>query len=262
MSLFLVLIVGVGVARFGVPWNRERPPDTRPRGTERTIVATTQTGRNGAYYLPSNYESEALPLLVILHGTNGKGSFMVLRLRGFADRERFIVVAPDSVNPAGVWAVGQRPDEVTEDYRHVMGCLREVMAGPGVRVDPAHVLIAGYSVGGSVAPYLASHEDAFTAFAVLHGHVVPAGIGARRVRGWFSAGDRDRRRTVEQVRVAAEHIARREQFAEIETRVFASDHTLGDEELSALVAWWLRDGRGPGSGDRLRTKADAGRPSG
>jgi hypothetical protein len=29
-------------------------------------------------------------------------------------------------------------------------------------------------------------------------------------------------------------------FPEIETRVFAADHTLGDEELSALAAWWLR----------------------
>src|SRR5262245_58195621 len=264
IALSLVLLVGAGgvVSRFGVPWRRERPVDTRPPGTERTILATTETGRNGAYYLPPNYESEALPLLVILHGTNGKGSFMVWRLRGFADRERFLLVAPDSVNPAGVWGVGQRPEEVTGDYRHVMRCLHEVLALPGVRVDPARVLIAGYSVGGSLAPYLASHEDMFGAFAVLHGHVVPGGIGARRVRGWFSAGDRDRRRTVEQVRIAAEHMARREQFPEIETRVFASDHALGDEELSALVAWWLRGDGGPASRGSSPTPPAARRSSG
>jgi poly(3-hydroxybutyrate) depolymerase len=259
--LFLVLLVGAGVvvARFGVRWKRERPVDTRPTGTERTLQATTETGRHGAYYLPQNYESETLPLLVILHGTNGKGSFMVWRLRGFADRDRFIIAAPDSVSPAGVWGVGQRPDEVTEDYRHVMRCLHEVRALPRVRVDPAYVLIAGYSVGGSVAPYLASHEDVFTAFAVLHGHVVPGGIGARRVRGWFSAGERDRLRSVEHVKVAAEHLTRREQFPEIETRVFASDHALGDDELSALFAWWLRGDIGPPSSNSSRA---ARRPSG
>ena len=71
--------------------------------------------------------------------------------------------------------VGQRPHEVTEDYRHIMDCVREVLTLPGVRIDPAHVLIAGYSVGGSAAPYLASHEDLFTAFAVLHGHVPARG---------------------------------------------------------------------------------------
>jgi poly(3-hydroxybutyrate) depolymerase len=264
IAVSLALLVGAGlvVARFGVPWRRERPVDTRSSGTERALLATTATGRQGAYYLPSNHQAGALPLLVILHGTSGKGSLMVWRLRAFADRERFIIVAPDSVSLAGVWGVGQRPDEVTEDYRHVMRCLHEVRALPGVRVDPAYVLIAGYSVGGSVAPYLASHEDAFTAFAVLHGHVVPGGLGARRVRGWLSAGDRDRRRTVEHVRLAAEYLARRAQFRQIETRVFASDHALGDEEINQLVAWWLAGAHGPAASGSPRTPPGVRHPSG
>jgi predicted esterase len=118
--------------------------------------------------------------------------------------------------------------------------VREVLALPGVRVDRARVLIAGFSVGGNVAVSLASHEDLFSAFAVLHGHVELNGLGPRRVRGWLSAGDRDRIRTVEQIRRLADHLTRGAGFPEVETRAFRADHTLGDEELAALVAWWLR----------------------
>jgi dienelactone hydrolase len=77
-----------------------------------------------------------------------------------------------------------------------MDCVREVLRTPGVRIDPARVLAAGFSVGGSVAPYIATRESLFTAFAVLHGHVVPGSLGRLRPRAWLSAGDQDRVRTV------------------------------------------------------------------
>ena len=37
-----------------------------------------------------------------------------------------MVLAPDSVSVAGVWSVGRQPEDMTEDYRHVMDCVREV----------------------------------------------------------------------------------------------------------------------------------------
>ena len=243
LALLLVLLAG-GAAliarRVFVPPGRGGPGNSGQTGITRTVRATATTGRQGAYYLPRDYQTRALPLLVMLHGTGGKGSLMLLRLRAPAERERFIAIAPDSVNIAGVWLVGQRPNEVTEDYRHVMGCVREVLALPDVRVDRVHVLIAGFSVGGSAAPYIASHEDLFTAFAVLHGHLVLEGMGPRRVRGWLSTGDRDRLRTVDYIRSVGDDMTRREGFPEVETRAFPVAHTLGEDELTALVAWWLR----------------------
>lgn len=207
-------------------------------GEVRPLQARTSTGRQGAYYLPGDDRGQSRPLLVFLHGTGGKGSAVVGRLRALADREGFIVAAPDSVSVAGVWLVEQRGREATEDHRHVMDCAREVLALPGVRVDRARVLIAGFSVGGGAAPYIATHEDLFTAFAVLHGHVARAGMGPRRVRGWLSTGDRDRVRTVAHVKSEADQLGR-DGFAGLETRVFPVDHTLGEDELGALVAWWL-----------------------
>jgi poly(3-hydroxybutyrate) depolymerase len=240
--LLMVLAVGATVAyRLAlVSSRRVSPPDSSRMGILGTIQATTSTGRQGAYYLPPHYESGALPLVVVLHGTGGKGSVMILHLRALAERERFIAVAPDSVSVAGTWLIAQASQGVTEDYRHVVGSVREVLALPDVHVDPAHVLIAGFSVGGGAAAYIASHEDLFSAFAVLHGHVVVDGMGPRRVRAWLSTGDQDRLRTAESIQSLADHLTRREAFPEVETRLLRADHRLREDELAALVAWWLR----------------------
>jgi poly(3-hydroxybutyrate) depolymerase len=144
--------------------------------------------------LPAGHESQALPLLVFFHGTGGKGSLAILRLQALAERERFIVLAPDSASVAGVWIVGQRPGETTQDSRHVMACLREVLAAPGAHIDVAHVLAAGFSVGANGA-YLATHEAVLTSSTAA--------------------------------------------LRQVELRVFRADHTLQDEELSGLIAWWL-----------------------
>ena len=172
---------------------------------------------------------------------------MILHVLELAEQVGFVAVAPDSVSVAGVWGVGQHPNEVTEDYRHIMDCVREVLALPGVRLDPAHVLIAGFSVGGSAAPYLATHEDLFTAFAVLHGHVALGAMGPRRVPGWLSTGDRDRVRTAEYIRSVADYMTRHARLPEVEVRMFRADHTLQKDELTALVAWWLHRSEGRGA---------------
>src|SRR5215831_17069814 len=205
-------------------------------GQTRTVQAATSTGRQGAYYLPRGHESRTLPLLVFFHGTGSKGSLAILRLRALAEQESVIALAPDSVSAAGVWMVGQRPGEITEDRRHVMACVREILAG--VRIDLTHVLAARFSVGGSGAAYLATHEAIFTDLAVLHGHVVPGTLGPRRPRTWVSAGDRDRVRTAEYMRSVAEHL-NQQGFPKVALRVFRADHTLQDEELTGLIAWWL-----------------------
>jgi poly(3-hydroxybutyrate) depolymerase len=207
-------------------------------GVTRTVQAATSAGRQGAYHLPAGHESRTLPLLVFFHGTGGKGSLAILRLRSLAEQKGFVILAPDSVSVAGVWTVGQGPGETTEDRNHVMAGVREVMAAPGVKINLARVLAAGFSVGGNAAAYLATHEAVFTDLAILHGHVVLGTTGSRRPRTWLSAGDRDRVRTAEYMRSVAEHLGQHG-FAKVELRVFRADHNLQDDELTGLVAWWL-----------------------
>jgi predicted esterase len=246
VPLVIVLLVAVFTAGVGpIPvhvgaWSlqRDRHAHAAATGVTRTVQAVTSTGRQGAYYLPRGHESQALPLLVFFHGTGGKGSLAILRLRALAEHERFIVLAPDSVSVAGVWAVGQRSGETTEDRNHVMTCVREIMADPGVKINVARVVAAGFSVGANAAAYFATHEAIFTDLAILHGHVVPGTMGPRRPRTWISGGDRDRVRTVEYMRSVADHLEQ-QGFPKVELRVFRADHTLQDDELTGLVAWWL-----------------------
>ena len=237
------------VAAGLVPWNQLDPSSgpVRAEGTgtglTRIVRAATSTGRRGAYYLPVGHESRVLPMLVFFHGTGGKGSLAILRLQAFAGQGGFIALAPDSVSVAGVWKVGRHPGESTEDHRHVMACVHEVLGAPGVRVDRGRVLAAGFSVGSNAAAYLATHEAVFTGLAVLHGHVVPGAMGPRRPRTWLSAGDRDRARPVAYMKSVAEELGRAG-FADVQLRVFRTGHTLEDQELTALTTWWLGPARG------------------
>lgn len=238
--MLVVLASAAIVYRFAFnPPAGLRPAHRSATGGVEAIAATTSTGRSGAYYLPPDWDSGTLPLMVALHGTGGKGAGILARLRALAERERFVIVAPDSVSIAGAWLVARGAHGVTEDHRHVMASVREVLALPRVQIDRTRTLVMGFSVGGGEAAYLASHEDLFNAFAVLHGHVPVGDLGPRRVRGWLSTGDGDRIRSVSDVRSTADHLVRERHVTDVEVRVFRGDHALGAEEVAALVAWWL-----------------------
>ena len=210
------------------------------------LRTTSSSGRSGAYYIPTltpAARSAPLPLLVFLHGTGGNGDDGVRAFRSLADERGFAVLAPESsVAPDGrvTWEVGDHPGEVTDDRRHVMACLAEllsILSAADLTLDPRHVLIAGHSGGASSAPYIATNEEPFTAFAVLHGGSFPGGFGHRRVRGWFSTGSGDPIRPPDMVTRAYEEA--RGPGAPFEMHVLAGGHELGAEERRALIAWWL-----------------------
>jgi poly(3-hydroxybutyrate) depolymerase len=206
-----------------------------------TLQTKNSVGRSGAYFLPSSYQGRPLPLLVAIHGTGGNGAGMVRLFREAAEREKLIVVAPDSrLSPDGKdsWEVGDHAGEVTPDYLHVKACVAEVLAMPGVRVDPTRVLIAGHSGGGSTAPYVATNEEPYTAFAVLHGGVFAGGLGRRSVRGWFSTGQSDGLRGPTGVQEAASR-TKAAGVTEVEYRVYLGGHEIGEEEMRELLEWWL-----------------------
>jgi poly(3-hydroxybutyrate) depolymerase len=166
---------------------------------------------------------------------------MVSMLRAVADRYRFIVVAPDSRRSPGgdfTWEVPDHPGETTEDQGHIARCVEEVLARPGVRVDPGKTLIAGHSGGASTAAYMASVDDFYGAFAVLHGGVFAGGLGKKKARGWFSTGVSDGLRSPASVRQAAQQ-ASGAGLGPIVYREYPGGHELSARELQELVEWWL-----------------------
>src|SRR5262249_51785556 len=148
VAVFAVGVGSIGLSVFGSSFG---PADVLggATGETRAVEAVTSTGRQGAYYLPAGHESRTLPVLVFFHGAGGKGSLAILRLRSHAEQKGFVVLAPDSVSVAGVWTIGQWPGDMTGDRNHVMTCVREILAAPGVKIDLGRVLAAGFSVGGN-----------------------------------------------------------------------------------------------------------------
>jgi len=212
------------------------------RPLEGDVGVRNSAGRSGRYYLPAGYAQKMLPLAVLIHGTGGSGANMVSDFRALADEYGFAIVAPDSRrSPDGqlTWQVGESPGEITEDLQHTMSCVRALRAIEGVQVDSEKTLIAGFSGGGSSAPYMASHESFFRTFAVLHGGVIANGFGSNRVRGWFSTGDSDGVRPVEGVRAALDELRREGWSTELELRTYPGAHELTEREKRDVVRWWL-----------------------
>jgi len=228
----LVSVLALGLALSG---------RTPARADTRVLKTKNSAGRSGSVYLPSDFAGHALPLMVAFHGTGGSGKDMIDEFSSLAGGEHeFIILAPDSRrSPSGelTWQVGLAADQATDDLKYTENCLAELKAMTDVVLDTSQVIAVGYSGGGSMAPYVASRLSAFTAFAVLHGGVLAGGLGSRRPRGWFSAGQDDSTRPAEQVHADRNSVA--SLFHPLEWKTFSGGHELSVEEKSALLSWWL-----------------------
>jgi predicted esterase len=205
------------------------------------IAVQNASGRSGAYYIPRGSASKPVPVLVILHGSGGSGQGAIDGLRELANRRHFAIIAPDSRElPGGgfTWEVGDKQGDVTPDLTHTLNCIDWVRSHTHLVVDESHVLIAGFSGGGSSAPYIASNRPGFTAAAVLHGGVFAGGIGARRFPVWISTGEQDRYRPPSLVQQAAMSLTNLG-FSNVTFRTYPGGHELRNTELSDLIDWWL-----------------------
>ncbi len=206
-----------------------------------TIGVFTASGRSGVYYLPAGPRSQPTPLLVILHGTGQSGQDLIFAFQPLAQARRFAIIAPDSRRSTTgllTWEVGDHPGEVTPDLTHTLSCIEWVRTHTGLVVDDAHVLIAGYSGGGSSAPYIASNRPPFTHTAVLHGGVFAGGIGPRRMAAWFSTGEADPYRPVALVKQSVDALVGLG-FASVSFRAYPGGHGLSAAEVRDLITWWL-----------------------
>ncbi len=206
-----------------------------------TLTTVNAAGRHGSYYLPPRRSDQSLPLLLGFHATGGDGAGFRSAFSTHALARGFAIVAPDSrVSPSGdfTWEVGTEMGEITPDYTHALNCIEELREDHGLVIDPDRVLAAGYSGGASSAPYLATNEEQFTSFAVLHGGVFPGGIGGNIVRGWFSTGEDDTIRSPDHVQGQLDSLLPLG-FDDLELQIFAGGHELSGDEIAALIHWWL-----------------------
>ena len=157
--------------------------DGRLVSRPRSAVTTTATsgvlglasGRDAALQLPSNPPSGPLPLLVMLHGASQNGASMLRRVGPAADEAGVVVLAPDS--RGGTWDAIR--GDFGEDVVFIDRALEHVFAR--VSIDPARVVVGGFSDGASYAlslglangdlfPRVAAFSPGFVISAAVHGH--------------------------------------------------------------------------------------------
>ena len=121
----------------------------------------TYNGVQRAYFclIPSAADAAALPVVVLLHGSDHDGSEMTNAWRGLATQEKFILVAPNSLH-SHVW------NSQVDSAAFLHAVVEQVAARHAV--DPKRIYLFGHSGGANYALALALLDSGY--FAAVGAH--------------------------------------------------------------------------------------------
>ncbi|MEM7469810.1 MAG: alpha/beta fold hydrolase [Pseudomonadota bacterium] len=125
----------------------------------------------GEYHISLPQGVENPPVLMFLHGAGGSGK-MAIGMKAALERG-YALIGPNGIKRPGSrfgssWSFHPEREEIRDEEAF----LRQVIADAAQKhgVDPDRILIAGFSIGGSMTSYLAcDHPDIASAFAPVGG---------------------------------------------------------------------------------------------
>ena len=129
----------------------------QPGTRQHRIVAVDGLEREYWIYLPKNYSGKKKwPLVLTFHGSGGtgKGTFRQFNFEAGADREGFIIVAPEGIDRG--WNDGRirtKNIHTSDDVKFVVALLDDI--GRRYAVDDRRVFSTGISNGAIFSIYLA-----------------------------------------------------------------------------------------------------------
>ena len=185
--------------RWSLPGTRRqiRPDTNTPKGASflEYSCSCPQGALTYKLYVPSGYNGESLPLLVMLHGcTQSPDDFAAGTRMNIMAEERNLLVAypaqPQSANVSKCWNWFRGADQRrgAGEPAMVAAATRQIMERYSVQRD--RIYVAGMSAGGAAAAVLgAAYSDLYAAIGVHSGlacgaaHNLPSAMTAMRTGG-------------------------------------------------------------------------------